>query len=201
MHKGQLTSLSWVLVALFAIVTLIRGLAPTMVPGSLLSALVLFLPPVFFFVHGSLSYRLKDLLVFAAITLVVSNLFENMSVLTGFPFGKYAYTDTAKPPPDARRARQDRPSHPAAGAATVRPGRAGARPAERSRAAGCSPRKPGRPQYAAAPPPRRRSSCATASASRSTSAACCCACTCCSWCFAPPMPGRARSAACHSMRP
>jgi uncharacterized membrane protein len=48
-------------------------------------------------VHGLLSYRLRDLLAFAAITLVVSNLFENMSVLTGFPFGRYVYTDTLGP--------------------------------------------------------------------------------------------------------
>jgi putative membrane protein len=48
-------------------------------------------------VHGSLSYRLRDLLVFALITLVVSNIFENMSVLTGFPFGHYYYTDNLGP--------------------------------------------------------------------------------------------------------
>jgi putative membrane protein len=97
MHRRLLTSLSWVLVALFAGATLVRGLAPGLAPPALLSALVLFLPPVFFFVHGLLSYRLRDLLVFAAITLVVSNLFENMSVLTGFPFGRYVYTDTLGP--------------------------------------------------------------------------------------------------------
>jgi putative membrane protein len=84
-------------VALFAIVTLIRGFVPTTVPAPLLSALVMFLPPVFFFVHGSLSYRFKDLLVFATMTLIVSNIFENMSVLTGFPFGKYVYTATLGP--------------------------------------------------------------------------------------------------------
>jgi hypothetical protein len=39
------------------------------------------IPLAFLFVHGSLSYRLRDLLVFAAITLVVSNIFENMKSL------------------------------------------------------------------------------------------------------------------------
>jgi len=48
-------------------------------------------------VHGSLRYRLRDLLVFVAITLVVSNIFENMSILTGFPFGHYYYTDNLGP--------------------------------------------------------------------------------------------------------
>jgi len=37
------------------------------------------------------------MLVFAAVTLIVSNIFENMSILTGFPFGHYYYTDGLGP--------------------------------------------------------------------------------------------------------
>jgi len=48
-------------------------------------------------VHGSVNYRFRDMLVFAVITLVVSNIFENMSILTGFPFGHYYYTDGLGP--------------------------------------------------------------------------------------------------------
>lgn len=97
MSKGQLISLSWILVALYAIVTLTRGFVANMLPVPLITALVTFLPLVFFFAHGSVSYRLRDLLVFAAITLVVSNIFENMSILTGFPFGHYYYSDILGP--------------------------------------------------------------------------------------------------------
>lgn len=97
MNKRQLTSLAWILVTLFAAVTLIRAFVPHLLPAALLSALAMFLPPIFFLVHGSLSYRFRDLLVFAALTLLVSNLFENMSVLTGFPFGNYYYTDVLGP--------------------------------------------------------------------------------------------------------
>lgn len=97
MNKRHRTTLAWTLVALFTSVTLIRGFVPTLIPAALLSTVVMFLPLVFFVVHGSLSYRLRDLVVFAAITLVVSNLFENLSVLTGFPFGKYVYTDRLGP--------------------------------------------------------------------------------------------------------
>jgi putative membrane protein len=97
MNKRQLTSLSWVLIAVYFIITLLRSFVPNLLPVALLSALVTFLPLVFFFVHGSLSYRLRDLLVFAAVTLVVSNIFENMSVLTGFPFGHYVYTEVLGP--------------------------------------------------------------------------------------------------------
>lgn len=97
MNHHQRTSLAWMLVALFGIVTLIRGVIPHLLPAALQSALVMSLPLVFFVVHGSLGYRRRDLLVFAAITLVVSNVFENVSVLTGFPFGTYVYTDVLGP--------------------------------------------------------------------------------------------------------
>lgn len=98
MNKRQLTTLSWVLIVVYALVTIVRRtFAPTLLPVPVSSALATFIPLVFLFVHGSLSYRLRDLLVFAAITLVVSNLFENLSVLTGFPFGHYHYTDNLGP--------------------------------------------------------------------------------------------------------
>ncbi|MCE7984446.1 MAG: carotenoid biosynthesis protein [Caldilinea sp. CFX5] len=97
MNKRQLTILSWVLIALYAIVIILRSIAPNLLPVPIRSALATFVPLIFLFVHGSLSYRLRDLLVFAAITLVVSNIFENMSVLTGFPFGHYYYTDVLGP--------------------------------------------------------------------------------------------------------
>lgn len=98
MDKRQLTTLSWVLIAIYAIVTILRrSFAPNLLPVPISSALATFVPFIFIFVHGSLSYRLRDLLVFTAITLVVSNIFENMSVLTGFPFGRYYYTNNLGP--------------------------------------------------------------------------------------------------------
>jgi uncharacterized membrane protein len=98
MNKRQLTMLSWVLIVIYAMVTILRrSFAPNLLPAPISTALVTFVPLVFIFVHGSLSYRLRDLLVFVAITLVVSNIFENMSVLTGFPFGHYYYTDNLGP--------------------------------------------------------------------------------------------------------
>ncbi len=98
MNKKQLTSLSWVLIAIYAIVTILRrSFAPDLLPAPITTALVTFVPLIFVFVHGSLNYRLRDLLAFAAITLVVSNIFENMSILTGFPFGHYYYTDNLGP--------------------------------------------------------------------------------------------------------
>ena len=97
MTKGQINTLSWILVALFIVVTLVWRLVPDALPPLMSVMLVTLLPFVFFFVHGSVNYRFRDMLVFAVISLVVSNIFENMSILTGFPFGHYYYTDGLGP--------------------------------------------------------------------------------------------------------
>jgi len=98
MDKRQLTTFSWILIAIYAIVAILRRVFfPYLLPVPISTALSTFVLVTFIFVHGSLSYRLRDLLVFAAITLVVSNIFENMSVLTEFPFGHYYYTDALGP--------------------------------------------------------------------------------------------------------
>src|SRR5690606_16769293 len=85
-------------ILIYVLVTIVRRtFAPNLLPVPVSSALATFVPLIFLFVHGLLSYRLRDLLVFAVITLVVSNGFENLSVLTGFPFGHYHYSDTLGP--------------------------------------------------------------------------------------------------------
>jgi len=97
MTKRQINILSWILVALFIVVTLVWRLVPDALPPLVAIALITILPLVFFLVHGSANYRFRDVLVFAAIALVVSNIFENLSILTGFPFGHYYYTDGLGP--------------------------------------------------------------------------------------------------------
>ncbi len=97
MTKRQIDTLSWIIVALFTVVTLVWRLLPGALPPLMAIALITLLPFVFVFVHGSVNYRFRDMLVFAAITLVVSNIFENMSILTGFPFGHYYYTEGLGP--------------------------------------------------------------------------------------------------------
>jgi len=97
MTNRQINTLLWGLVAVYTGVILLRGLAPDVLPPLVSVTLVTLLPFVFVFVHGSLRYGFRDVLVFAAITLVVSNIFENLSILTGFPFGHYYYTDNLGP--------------------------------------------------------------------------------------------------------
>jgi putative membrane protein len=51
---------------------------------------------VFAFIHGALRYRWSGVLAFLVICLVVSNILENTSILTGFPFGHYHYTSSPR---------------------------------------------------------------------------------------------------------
>jgi putative membrane protein len=47
--------------------------------------------------HGLRRYSLKEFLIFFVITFIVSNFYENLSILTGFPFGHYHYTEALGP--------------------------------------------------------------------------------------------------------
>ena len=48
-------------------------------------------------IHGLQRYSLKQFLIFFVITFIVSNIYENLSILTGFPFGHYHYTEVLGP--------------------------------------------------------------------------------------------------------
>jgi putative membrane protein len=52
---------------------------------------------VFALVHGAVRYGWSGITAFVVICLVVSNMLENTSILTGFPFGHYHYTDALGP--------------------------------------------------------------------------------------------------------
>src|SRR5437660_7385899 len=60
-------------------------------------AVVLLLSVAFALIHGALRYGWSGIAVFIVISLVVSNILENTSILTGFPFGHYHYTDVLGP--------------------------------------------------------------------------------------------------------
>jgi putative membrane protein len=50
----------------------------------------------FLLVHGALRYGWRGIGVFVAAGLVISNILENLSIQTGFPFGHYHYTGAGK---------------------------------------------------------------------------------------------------------
>ncbi len=83
----------WVVVALYVAMNMIDSLRANAIP---VAVLVLFLLG-FVIYHGSLRYGWGGILAFIVIALVVSNILENVSILTGFPFGHYHYTDALGP--------------------------------------------------------------------------------------------------------
>lgn len=60
-------------------------------------ALHVFPPIVFALVHGAMSYRVRGIVTFAVLCLGVGSSFENVGVLTGFPYGRYYFTDVMGP--------------------------------------------------------------------------------------------------------
>jgi uncharacterized membrane protein len=70
---------------------------PGRVPMLAVVALHVLPVAVFALVHGAMAYRLRGILAFIALCLVVGNIFENVGVLTGFPFGHYYFTGLMGP--------------------------------------------------------------------------------------------------------
>src|SRR5438093_7703232 len=62
------------------------------IPGSITPRLF-----PFAWIDGRRRYGWKTIGVFIVVTAIVSNILENSSILTGFPFGHYYYTDSLGP--------------------------------------------------------------------------------------------------------
>src|SRR5258708_2898586 len=92
MKKG-VTLLLWTLVGISVVLTLVNAIFPNHLP-----ILILILMPVAFaLLHGAVRYQWSGIITFLVMCLVVSNLLENTSILTGFPFGHYYYTGDLGP--------------------------------------------------------------------------------------------------------
>ncbi|HXM68371.1 MAG TPA: carotenoid biosynthesis protein [Candidatus Acidoferrum sp.] len=88
--------LLWSLVALYALARILQ-VWPGKVPMWGVVALHVFPPIVFALIHGTLIYRIRSILIFFAICFIVGNIFENLGVRAGFPFGRYYFTDVMGP--------------------------------------------------------------------------------------------------------
>ena len=66
---------------------------PQAVGGAMLALSLM----LFGLLHGASTYGWRGILFFVAICLGISNAFENLSILTGFPFGSYHYSDEMGP--------------------------------------------------------------------------------------------------------
>jgi uncharacterized membrane protein len=78
------------LLALYAF-TRILQILPSSTPSTPIVALEILSALSFAFIHGAQHYRLRGILIFAAICLVIGNVVENIGVLTGFPYGHYEF--------------------------------------------------------------------------------------------------------------
>jgi uncharacterized membrane protein len=83
----------WALVVIDGAATIANTLFSLSIPV----APLLLVSVIFALVHGTMRYRWTGMVTFIVICLVVSNILENTSILTGFPFGHYHYTDALGP--------------------------------------------------------------------------------------------------------
>jgi uncharacterized membrane protein len=91
--KKLLMTILWILVA----VNVVATLASTLFSLSIPIPLLLLVPVAFTLLHGAMRYRWSGIVIFIVMCLIVSNVLENTSILTGFPFGHYHYTDGLGP--------------------------------------------------------------------------------------------------------
>src|SRR3989440_1443942 len=96
MKKG-VTPLLWTLVLLNVVLTLVNAVFPNHLPVPLLIPLLIVIPLAFALFHGAARYQWSGIITFLVMCLVVSNVLENTSILTGFPFGHYYYTSGLGP--------------------------------------------------------------------------------------------------------
>ncbi len=88
-NVNRTTAVLWLLAGAYA-----AALVGNIVFGlSIPIAVVLSISVAFALIHGAVRYGWRGVSTFIAICLVVSNILENTSILTGFPFGHYHYTD------------------------------------------------------------------------------------------------------------
>ncbi len=86
----------WLLLIVYGLSRVLQ-VYPGHVP--MLGIVVLHVVPaaLFALIHGSVAYRLRTIFVFVIICLVVGNIFENVGVRTGFPYGPYYFTGLMGP--------------------------------------------------------------------------------------------------------
>ena len=92
-RKTRAQSLSWALLSIYALwVAGLKMLAAHILPPVGVSFAEQLLLVAFFVAHALAYYSGGEVLFFAITNAIVSNLFENLSVMYGFPFGYYYHT-------------------------------------------------------------------------------------------------------------
>ena len=79
----------WLLIAVYAFVTVVADGFPKTFGSPVNLPLAIVIPLLFALFHGAVRYGWRGVVVFMVLCLGTSTILENMSVLTGFPFGHY----------------------------------------------------------------------------------------------------------------
>ncbi len=90
--KSQSLAVAWTVIGLWLVVTLTSFLAPGVLSANNARFINVALMCLFTLIHGAQRYRLTGILVYFAIAVGVTNMTENLSIVTGFPFGQYHHT-------------------------------------------------------------------------------------------------------------
>lgn len=88
--------LTWFLIFIYLCFTAIKTFTVVFSPTVVMLMNMAILVAITLF-HAHSQYGLKTLGIFFVIVFVISNAYENMSVLTGFPFGNYHHADSLGP--------------------------------------------------------------------------------------------------------
>jgi len=92
-NKGLVNTILWILAAAYAVALVANIVFGLGIP----IAILVLISVAFALLHGAVRYGWSGIVAFVVIALVVSNILENTSILTGFPFGHYHYTDGLGP--------------------------------------------------------------------------------------------------------
>ncbi|MGA2889156.1 MAG: carotenoid biosynthesis protein [Terracidiphilus sp.] len=95
--RNRVTALALGLILASYLSARILEIVPTHFPRTAIVALDVLSAMAFALVDGARHYRLRGILFFASICIVVSNLVENLGVITGFPFGRYYFAELMGP--------------------------------------------------------------------------------------------------------
>ena len=96
-QRDRFIIFGWTAVIIFAIIKIILGIFSAEIIVHIAPFISTFFLFSFAFYHGMKRYGIKNILIFLSITFIVSWSYENMSIITGFPFGHYYYTAALGP--------------------------------------------------------------------------------------------------------
>jgi len=86
----------WAFLAIYAAARFTQAF-PDEIPMAVIVALHVLPPLAFSIVHGAALYRLRGILMFLLLCVIVGGGFEELSLHTGFPFGHYYFTAAMGP--------------------------------------------------------------------------------------------------------